>query len=824
MNDLKFAIRRLRRAPAFAAVVVLTLALGIGANTAVFSIVHGVLLKPLPYPDSARLVTLWERAPERGIEQERVSGPDYLDWRAKNSVFSDMGVSPGWDDTDFNIVFRDSTVNVRGCHASSSLFTTLGGAPLLGRTFSPDEDRKEGNAVAVLGYGLWQRHFGGNPNVLGRKLTVDKYGRRDYTIIGVMRPGFGLPGACELWLPLGWMGVTLDERRSAHWHNVIARLKPGVTPDQAEAQMSSIQSLLKQAHPTDIIGSEVSVVPLVDQAVGRNFRTALLVLWGAVAGVLMIACANVANLTLVRLASRQKELAVCFALGARPWRVRRQFLVESILLAIAGGGLGAVLAQWGTRLFISLSPGNIPRLGEVSVDGAALAFTFGSALLSGILFGLAPAWRGSRVELNEAMKETGRGLSTAVSARWTRQVLVVAETAIAIVLLIGTGLMLRSFATLLATDRGFRAERVLTADLDFSVSGFTTWVEATRTRPQVALRELLERVRHLPAVESAGASYRFLRPDNRPPAQTFVIFGRPIPPSSQRPSTEVNAVTPGYLHALGIPFLRGRDFADTDSLEAPGVALVSESFARRFFPNEDPLGQHITMAEAPGPLGSKDQYGVATWCEIVGIVGDVKSLGMPPESEPEVYRSYWQYPMQTPTLAVRVSGPALALAAAIRREVKAVAPNLPTPRIQPMAERVSESVAEPRFEAGLLSLFGLLALFLAACGIYGVVAFSVAQRRQEIGVRVALGAKENDILRLVLRQGLGLALAGVTIGLAMAAILSKLLHRLLYEVTPTDTITFVAVALGVLVVASLACWLPARRAAGIEPMDALRHE
>jgi predicted permease len=475
-------------------------------------------------------------------------------------------------------------------------------------------------------------------------------------------------------------------------------------------------------------------------------------------------------------------------------------------------------------LFVAVSPGNIPRLEEVSLDGSSLAFTFGMALLTGVTFGLAPAWRGSRADFNQAMKETSRGISTGLSSRWTRQALVVAETAIAIVLLIGTGLMLRSFARLLAADRGFRVDHVVTADLDFSVSGFTTWVEATPTRPQVALQALLERVRHLPGVQDAGAAYHFLRPDNQPPAQTFVIYGRPILASDQRPSTEVNAVTPGYLKALGVPLLRGRDVTEADTLQAPGVALVSESFASRFFTNKDPLGQHVSMVESPGPLGSRDQFGVPIWCEIVGVVGDVKSLGVPPESVPEVYRSYWQYPMQTPTLAIRASGSPSALVRAIRREARAVVPGIPEPSIQPMAERVSASIAQPRFEAEVLSLFGLLALFLAACGIYGVLAFSVSQRTQELGVRAALGADKTEIITLVLRRGLGLALGGIAIGVFAALALTRLLRNLLYEVGPTDTSTFAGVAFTVLAVAALACWLPARRAAAIDPAQALRHE
>ena len=416
MNDLRFACRQLLKNPGFTTVAVLTLALGIGVNTAIFSVVHGVLLKPLPYPNPEQLVTLWERNPQRRFEQERVSGPNYLDWRAQNTVFSEMSVSPGWDGTEmFNRVLRDTTVKVRGAYTSSSMFAVLGTMPLLGRTLRPEEDQPSGNGAVVLGYGLWQRHFGGDSNVLGQTLTVDTFGRRDYTIVGVMPPGFGLPTQNELWLPLGWMGVKLDESRGANWHNVLARLKPGVKLAGAMAEMNTIQSRIAQTHPGEVTGTEVSVVPWLQQTVGRTAQRALLVLWGAVAGVLLIACANVANLTLVRGASRQREIAVRLALGADRWRVMRQLLLESLLLALIGGAVGTLLGYWAVKVLVAASPANIPRLGEVSVDGLALCFTLGTALLTSIVFGLAPAWQSSRPDLNEALKEGSRGASGGVA-------------------------------------------------------------------------------------------------------------------------------------------------------------------------------------------------------------------------------------------------------------------------------------------------------------------------------------------------------------------------------------------------------------------------
>jgi len=821
MSDLKFALRQLLKNPGFTAVAVLTLALGIGANTALFSVVNGVLLRPLPFHEHDRLVTLWESSPAQGMDQQNVSPPNFADWRAQSSVFEEMAFWTG--PNDFNLVTQDGSEKVRESYASSTLFRVLRVEPQLGRGFLGEEDREKGPQVAVISHRLWQERLGGNPQVVGQSLTVDTYGRRTYTIVGVMPPGFQFPGHTELWLPAGWNGLP-QNRRGGHWLNMLARLKPGVTLAKAKAEMNAIQARVAQQNPGAGMASEVSVVPLLQQTVGRNMRTALLVLWGVVAGVLLIACANVANLMLARAASRQKEIALRLALGAGRWRVMRQLLTESVLLALLGGGLGTLFGYWGVKVFVAASPANIPRLAEVTLDGAALCFTVGAAVLTGIIFGLAPAWQCSRPDLNETLKEGARSASTGISTGRTRSSLVVAEVALATVLLVGAGLMLQSFAKLLATDRGFRPEHLLTVELDFSVAGFTTWVRPTETRPQMRLQELMDRVRQLPGVESAGATYRFLRKDNRPPIQPFAIHGRPPLREGERPTAEHGAITPGYLRTLGMRLLRGRDFTDADTLEAPGVALVNESFVRRFLPNEDPLGQHVTMEITLRPLSATDVYGLPVWSEIVGIVSDLKSLSAQPEAVPEIYRPYWQWPMQSPTLFVRASADPAALTAAIRRETKSVIPTLPSPRIRLMTERVSESIAQPRFQAGLLNLFGGVALLLAACGIYGVLAYAVTQRQREIGIRMALGAQKHHVLSLVIGQGMKLALTGLVIGLCSALALTRVLRNLLYEVKPTDSLTFAAVSLLLVGIALFACWLPARRASRIDPMEALRYE
>jgi len=825
MNDLKFALRQLLKNPGFTAVAVLTLALGIGANTALFSVINGVLLKPLPYPEPEQLVTLWERNPQRGIEQERVSGPNYLDWRAQNTVFSEMAVSPGWEGSErFNLVLRDNTVKVRATYTSSSLFRTLGINPLLGRTLLPEEDQKEGPRAVVLSHGLWQRQFNGDSNVLGRTLTLDTYGRRDYTIVGVMPPGFGQPSQNELWLPLGWMGVSLADRRAANWHIVIARLKPGATLERAQAEMNIIQARLAQSYPGGITGTEVAVVPLLDQALGRNFRRALLVLWGAVAAVLLIGCANVANLMLARAAARQKEIALRLALGAGRWRVVRQLLAESLLLALLGGALGVLFGWWGLQFFIAVSPAGIPRLAEVTLDLAALGFTLGISMLTGVLFGLAPAWQFSRPALSAALKESSHGASAGAAAGRTRGALVVAEVALSVVLLAGAGVMLQSFARMLRAERGFQPEHLVTAELDFSVSGFTTWMRPSATRPQVPLRELMERLRALPGVQFVGAGSRLLRRENRPPHESIAIFGRPADKPEEQPRAEFQGISPGWLPALGARLLRGRDFTEADRLEAPGVVLVNETFARRFFPSQDPVGQWLKMGASQPPLGATNRWGQTEWSEIIGVVSDVKSLHARPQAVPEIYQSYWQWPMQNPTLLIRTTGNPAALAETIRRETQALAPNLPSALIRKMDDLLSDTVAQPRLQSGLLSVFAGAALLLAALGLYGVLSFAVAQRRREMGVRIALGARKSHVLSLVIRQGMKLALAGLSLGLILALALAQTLRSLVYEVKPADPLTFAAVALLLLATALLACWLPARRAARIDPITALRAE
>ena len=825
IQDIRFAARQLRKSPGFTAAAVVTLALGIGANTAVFSIICGVLLKPLPYPAPDQLVTLWERNPRLGMEQERVSGPNYLDWRAQSSSFAEMAVSPGWEGSQrFNVVLRESTTKVQGSYVSASLFTTLGTQPLLGRTLLAEEDRRGGDRVAVLGYELWRRLFSADTNVIGRTLSVDSYGRRDYTIVGVMPPGFGLPGRCELWLPLGWMGVDLTERRSAHWHNVIGRLKPGVTLAQARTELSTIQSRINHNYPGESIGSEAVVITLLNQAVGSGLRTALLVLWGVVASVLLIACANVASLLLGRAAARQKEFALRSALGAGRGRLLRQLLVESLLLAMTAGACGVALGWAAVRFFVATAPGNIPRLEDVTLDGGALAFTLGISALAGVLFGLGPALPFLRPHLADALKESPHGSSAGTAAGRARSLLIVTEVALSVALLASAGLMLTSFARMLRAERGFQPQHLLTAELDFSVSGFTTWVRPTATRPQVKLQALLERVRAWPGVQAAGAGSRLLRRENNPPQQGIAIFGQPARGPDEQPKADFQGVTPDWFRALGGRLLRGRDVSEADSLEAPGVVLINETTARRFFPGQDPIGQRMRMGDSRPPLGATNIWGIPEWSTIIGVVGDLKSLHPQPEATPEVYVPYWQWPMQNPTVLIRATGQPVSLIEALRRETHAQIPELPAPVIRTMTDLLSETVAQPRLEAQLVGVFAGLALLLAAVGLYGVVAYMVTQRTREIAIRMALGAVKRDVVALVIRQGMKPVVMGVAGGLAIAWAASRLMSALLYAVEPGDPLTLAAASLLLIAVALLACWLPARRAARIEPLEALRSE
>jgi putative ABC transport system permease protein len=812
-QELRYGARMSFKNPGFTLIAVITLSLGIGANTAIFTVVNGVLLRPLPYDEPDRLVMLWESDPRRNIEQQRVAPPNLVEWREQSRSFENTAY---WTGTgEFNLVTADGVEKATCAYVTSSLFSTLRVRPWLGRVFLPEEDQLEGNRVALISYEYWRRRFAADPNVIGRALTVDTFGRRGYTVVGVMQPGFRFPNQTEIWLPVGWDGI--PRARRGPWLSVIARLKDGVSLKQAQAELSAIQSRIEQQHRE--ASSIVIIIPLLEQTLGARLRSALLILWGVVACVLLIACANVANLLLARAADRQKEIAVRLALGGTRFRMIRQLLTESMFLALLGSALGLLLASWSLKLLIAFNADHVPRLSETRLDGRSLAFTMVVACLTGLLFGLAPAWQTTKPDLNAALKNSGRGATDSWQRNRLRALLIVIEVALSVVLLIGAGLMIRSFAQLTRIDRGFQPEHLLTAKLDFSVSGFTGWVRPTETRPQVTIRELMERLKNQPGIQSVGAA------SDKATFQ-ITVENRQTGLEEDYPRVSFQGVSPGHFRAMGIPMLRGRDFTENDELLVPRVAVLPESLARRCFPNENPLGKRIYLGRLdPGQKGEIDHWtNQSIWTEVVGVVADVKSMNLDPQVESNAYISYWQWPMQQPTLFVRTVGNPANFAAALYSEVKALNKNLPTPKVQTMNERLSDVVAEPRFQTLLLGLFGLMALVMVSAGVYGVVSYSVAQRSHEIGVRMALGAGQGDVLRLVIGQGMKLALAGVAIGLAGSLALTRLMKTLLFGVSANDPLTFGSIALLLALIALLACWIPARRATRVNPIVALRQE
>jgi putative ABC transport system permease protein len=814
-QDLRYGARLLLKQPGFSLIAICTLALGGGANTAIFSVINSVLLRPLPYEEPERLVRLWESNPRRNIEQQLVAPPNLAAWREQARSFEQIGYWTG--SGEFNLVTHEGSEKAKCAYLSSSLFAVLRVRPQLGRVFLPEEDQPEGPRVALLGYEYWQRRFAANPQVLGRTLTVDTFGRRVYTIAGVLPPGFRFPNQTEVWLPVGWDGI--PRQRRGPWLSVLARLKDGVPLQQAQAELNTIQARLEQQYREALIGSQVLVIPLLEQTLGRNLRRALLILWGVSGCVLLIACANVANLLLARAADRQKEIAIRLALGGSRWRLLRQLLTESTLLALAGGALGALLAHWSLKLLIAFNADHVPRLSETRLDGRSLGFTLLATALTGLLCGLAPALQTTRPDLQLALKEGGQSMSGGLQRSRLRNLLVVAEIALSMVLLSGAGLMLRSFAQMTRVDRGFAPEHLLTAKLDFSVSGFTTWVRATETRPQVTIRELIERLQNQPGAQAVAAA-------SDKAGMQITIEGRQTGIEDDYPRSSFQGVTADYFRALGIPFLQGRTFSESDTLHSPRVAVLSQTLAKRLFPNDNPIGKRIHPSRLnPGQVAEPDRWtNVSLWTEIVGVVADVRSLTLDPQVETNAYVPYWQWPMQSPTLYLRAAGNPANLAAALYSEVKALNKGLPRPKVQTMNERLAEVVAQPRFQTLLLSLFGFVTLLLVSAGCYGVVSYSVAQRTHELGVRMALGAQPRDVLKLVIGQGMKLASLGIGLGLGGALALTRLLKTLLFGVSATDPLALGLAALSLAGMVLLACYIPARRATKVSPLVALRCE
>jgi putative ABC transport system permease protein len=789
----------LAKNPGFTAVAVLTLALGIGANTAIFSLVNGVFLRPLSYKDPGRLVFVAATNRRPGSMIDVTSYPDFADWRAQNHVFTGLAAYRG---QDYDLSGAGQPERIRGVRVSEDLLPLLDEKPELGRAFLPEEYQPGRDHVVLVSDGLWRRLFGGDPGLLGRTMKLND---EIYTVIGVMPPGFRFPlrERALLYTPL-----VADANRRHGWLWAIARLRPGISLRQAQVEMDTISRRLEQQYPNSNKGHGVNVVPLQEEVVG-SLRPAFLVFVTAVGLVLLIACANCANLTLGRTTARVRELAVRAALGAGRSRLMRQLLTESILLGLLGGALGLLLAIWGVDVLVALMKRDlpIPRLENIHIDNWVLAFTFLVSLLTGILFGLAPAFAASRVDLNASLKEGGRSVAGGLRPLQLRSLLVTCEVALAVVLLAGAGLMIRSFLLLSHVETGVNTSNVLA--LDFSL------IASRYAQPHVRasfLQQAAERVRALPGVKSASWVADLPLSDNTD-TLGFSILGRPDPAPGTRREARFNVVGPGYLQTLGIPLLRGRGFTERDTEATPGVVLLNQAMVRRFWPDEDPLGKQITTDGK-------------TFYSIVGVVGNVHQLGQASETSPEFYLSYLQDPVDWSwrTLVVRTAGDPLKEVGLVEQAVWSVNKDQPVSGIRTMARVLAESVAEPRVYTLLMGVFAALALGLASVGIYGVVSYSVSQRTHEVGVRLALGAERVDVLRMVIGQGMLPTGIGLAIGLAGALALTRFLASFLYSVRPSDPVTFAVVALALAGVALLAAYIPARRATRVDPMVALRYE
>lgn len=803
IQDLRYGLRQLRRNPGFTVVAITTLALGIGANTAIFSVVNSVLLQPLPYRDSARLVMVYHVPPAKsfpGMTRFAVSPANYLDWRKQNRVFDPIAI---YGFHGMNLTGRVQPESVIAAKVPADFFKVLGVRPRVGRAFTPDEEQPGHANEVILGNAFWHAHFGSNQNIVGQQLRFDE---QVYTIIGIMPANFRFPHLAQVWVPLAW---TAKDRaiRSNHNYLVIARLKSGVSITQAQAEMDTISSRLAQEYPNDDAGWGAVVLPLRQDLVG-DVRPALLVLLGAVGFVLLIACANVADLVLEKIIARRKEIAIRTALGAGQGRVLRQILSESSFLAVAGGALGLLLAHFGIALIVAFLAQKLPRASEIGLDGWVLAFTLVISLLTGIVAGLAPAWHLTKTDLNRALKEgLGRTDSDSGGNR-TRRVLVVSEVALSLVLLTGAGLLIRTLWALRNADPGFDPHNVLTFSLVTSQTKYRQPAQRIRLFDQ-----LLRQVRALPGVESAGAI------DDLPLAGNnsnwpIAVEGRVAGALAEQPEVDTCTVSPGYFRTMRVPLLQGRFFNESDRPGTQPVIVISEAMAKKFWPNESPLGRHLTTAFDPGAT-----------LEVVGVVGNVKDRGLARLSPvATMYIPIFQFSDTGISVVIRTTVDPTSMISAVSSAVRQIDPDQPIQDAMSMDQVLNDSLSQQRFSMLLLAAFAGLALLLAAIGIYGVIAYSVAQRTHEIGIRVALGAHRLDILKLVVGEGMLLALIGLGIGIAAALGLTHVLATMLYGVRPTDPLTFVAVSLLLAAVALLACYIPARRATKVDPTVTLRHE
>ena len=795
-QDLRYGIRMFLKKPGFTAVVVLTLALSISATTVVFSVVNALLLRSLPYSNPDQLVNVW--GVFKSNNRAHASAANFREWQERNHSFQGLAA---YDTQKFNLTGGDRPEAVDAALISANLLPLLGVQPVHGRGFQAEEEQPANSHVAVISDGLWQRRFGADAGAIGKTLLLDG---DKYNVIGIMPPGFSFPEKTDLWIPLSFVPEELADRSYNHLI-VVGRLKPGVDLSQAQTEMSAIADEQARQFPKENAGRGMRLVTFQEDLVG-DIRMALRILSVAVALVLLIACANIANLLLARAATRQKDIAIRIGLGASRRRLIQQLLTESLVLSLLGGLVGLLFAYGGLQILTSVGPANIPRLSEVRIDGRVLVFTLAVSLLTGIIFGLKPALQSTNPDINEWLKEGQRGSGSGAGRKRARNWLVVTEVALALILLVGAGLLIKSFLLLWQVEPGFNSHNVLTMTISPSPPKYNT------RRDLAALSQrLVQQLQSAPGVEAAGIVNQ-LPFSGRNLGLNFTIVGNPPSRPEDTPSANYRLVTPGYLQAMGIPLKRGRDFNEHDTRDSAPVALINETLAKLFFPNQDPIGKQLNIEDQQAPR------------EVVGIIGNVKQIKLDAEGKSEIYVPFLQFPVPAMNIVVRTKTDSASMTSAVLQQISQVDPDQPVFQVKTMDQYLTESMAQRRFSTVLLGVFAALALVLAALGVYSVMSYLVSQRTHEIGIRMALGAKQLDILKMVVGQGMWLSFFGIAFGIAAAIFLTRIMTSLLYGISASDPVTYVGISLLLAIVALLACLIPARRALKVDPIIALRYE